>query len=557
MAAALSAAAVFLAVSGGFRITVGGLRLSARSPLLVVLLAVINFTIWFAQARRSNAMSSDLELVWESLTRHSQWILAIAIISGGVATMFATRSAAGADASGYVSEAALLTSGRLFHDDGLAEVARGHDPYLTTPLGWRPAPIPGRQSPTYAPGLPMLLAIPQALAGLNGATFIVLGAAIVAIIATGLIASQLGGSIAGIIAAALMAFAPVFIHQSIQLMSDVPVTAAWMACFMFLAAPGGPLPVPSGIACAIAVLIRPNLAPLAIVPLILAKRRVAFAIPVAMAAAVLAYLQWRWYGSPLQSGYGATEELFSLSNIVPNIGRYSRWWLATAPATLLGVFGVIRLRGDRSARALAVFALLVIGAYVIYAVFDDWAYLRFLLPALAVAAVFAAVELAAWIESWPITVRVPLLFIVVIGLTAYSIFITRSFDTFKLADQLARVSTVANYLNASVESSAVLLSGEQSGSMRYYTGRSILRWEAASPEALNTVLPVLAQSNRPVFIVLDAWEEAPFRTRLASVVPLDWPPMLDAGTTHRTRVWRLSDRARYLSGAVVDTVRLR
>jgi len=543
-----------LAVSGGFRISVGGLRLSARSPLLVALLAVINFTIWIAQARRSNAVTSDLELVWESLTRHSKWILMIGLISGAIAVTFSTRSAAGADASGYLSEAALLTSGRLFHDDGLFEVARGHDPYLTTPLGWRPARVEAKQSPTYAPGLPMLMAIPHALAGVSGATFVVIVSAIVAIIATGLIASQLGGSIAGIIAAALIGFTPVFIHQSIQPMSDVPVTAAWMVTF---ALSYGQRSFWSGLACALAVLIRPNLAPLAIVPLFIAPKKMTFAIPVAIAGVFLAVVQSLWYGSPLQSGYGATEELFAVSNIIPNIGRYSRWWLATAPAMLLGVFGVIRLRADRVARALAVFAALVIGAYLIYAVFDDWSYLRFLLPALAVAAIFAAVELAAWIERWTINVRVPLLFAVVIGLTAYSIFIARSLDTFKLADQVERVATVADYLNANVEPSAVLLSGEQSGSMRYYTGRSILRWEAATPESLNAVFPVLAQTSHPVFIVLDAWEEAPFRAKLSSTVPLDWPPMLEAGTTHRTRVWRLSDRARYLKGAAVDTVRLR
>ncbi len=44
----------------------------------------------------------------------------------------------------------------------------------------------------------------------------------------------------------------------------------------------------AGIACAIAVLIRPNLAPLAIVPFVLARNRVAFSIPVAIAAVALA-----------------------------------------------------------------------------------------------------------------------------------------------------------------------------------------------------------------------------------------------------------------------------
>lgn len=529
-----------------------------------MLLAVINFTIWFAQARRSNAITSDLESVWESLTRHSKWILIIGLISGAIAVTFSTRSAAGADASGYLSQAdGWLHSVPPLHVEvnvqESIETASALDGWITTPLGWRPSPdycdsCIGVQVPTYAPGLPLLMAIPHAIAGIDGAVAVVIASAVIAVIATGLIASQLGGSIAGIIAAALIGFTPVFLHQSIQPMSDVPVTAAWMVTFALAYRKRS---FWSGLACALAVLIRPNLAPLAIVPLLIAPKKMMFAIPVAIAGVVLAVLQSFWYGSPLQSGYGATEQLFAMSNIIPNIGRYSRWWLATAPAMLLGVFGIVRLRANRFAQALAIFAVLVIGAYLIYAVFDDWSYLRFLLPALAVAAIFAAVELAAWIERWRINVRVPLLFVVVIGLTADSIFIARSFDTFKLADQLARVSTVADYLTAHVEPSAVFLSGEQSGSMRYYTGRSILRWEAASPEALTTAFAVLEKSNRPVFVVLDAWEEAPFRAKLSSAVPLDWPPMLEAGTTHRTRVWRLSDRARYLKGAAVDTVRLR
>ncbi len=54
------------------------------------------------------------------------------------------------------------------------------------------------------------------------------------------------------------------------------------------------------------------------------------------------------------------------------------------------------------AQALFAFAALVVGAYLVYAVFDDWSYLRFLLPAMAVLAVFTAVELSAWIGRWPI-----------------------------------------------------------------------------------------------------------------------------------------------------------
>jgi len=54
------------------------------------------------------------------------------------------------------------------------------------------------------------------------------------------------------------------------------------------------------------------------------------------------------------------------------------------------------------------------------------------------------------------------------------------------------------------------------------------------------------------------WEEGPFRSKFASVpaVSLDWPPMLEAGTTHRTRMWKLSDRQAFLRGGRIEIVRV-
>lgn len=557
---------MLLAVSGGFRTTVGGLRISARSPLLVIVLALINFTIWLGQARRARAVDEDLQRVWDALEHHARAIIvAVALIAATVAVTFATRSAAGADASGYLSEAAAWAISPIpLTIEPIATEYPDADPWLTTPLGWRPADggdnsIPGIQAPTYPPGLPLAIALPHALFGIEGAVATVVLAAAVAIVATGLIAAHIGGGIAGIVAAALIAFTPVFLYQSIQIMSDVPVTAAWMICWLALCKDSGSsrsMSLAAGIACAIAVLIRPNLAPLALVPLFIASHRIAFAVPVAAAGLGLAVLQTLWYGSPFRSGYGATEELFALSNILPNVGRYSRWWITTAPPLLVAIAGIYRLRANRTARAMAVFALLVIGAYLLYAVFDDWSYLRFLLPGLAVCAVFAAVAIVTFIERRPVRVRVPVVFAVLLAATSYGLWIARGHDTFKLADQLARVATVANHVRANLDRSAVLMSGEQSGSMRYYTERSILRWEAATPEALDNVLPKLEQSGQPVFIVLDAWEEPLFRAKLGAAVSLDWPPMLEAGTTHRTRLWRLSDRDRFARGESLHTIRL-
>jgi len=546
-----------LAVSGGFRTTVGGLRISMRSPLPLAIASGIVLAIWYFAARREQSIASDLERSWSALNRHSKFVVGAALLLTFTAGAFATRSAAGADASGYISEAAMLTSGRLFQADELADLRRGHDPFLTSPLGWRPAGD-DRQAPTYPPGLPLLMALPHAIGGATGASAVVIAAAGIAIVATGMLAFELGGSIAAVIAAPFLAFAPVFIFQSIQPMSDVPVTAAWMLCFLMLARRDGSLDPPAGIACAIAVLIRPNLAPLAIVPLLIARNRIGFAIPVAAAGVLLAAMQWVWYGSPIRSGYGSAEELFALSNIAPNASRYARWLLGTSPALVLAIFGAIRLRTNRFAQGLIAFALLVVASYLVYAVFDDWSYLRFLLPALAIFAVFAAVELSAWVDRWPAAVRPLLLFAIVMGVTAHALWVARAMDTFKLADQLRRVSAIADFINEDVPPSAVIVAGEQSGSMRYYTERPILRWEAGTPEALGAAMTELEKSRRPIYVVLDAWEEGLFRSKFSALPAgaLDWPPILDAGTSHRTRLWKLSDRERFQHGDSLSTIRL-
>ncbi len=565
MAAIFAAAAVIVAVSGGFRTTVGGLRISMRSPLPIAILSIINLVAWWVAARKESAVSLDLEAAWEMFERYSKFVVGIALASAMVAAVFSTRSAAGADASGYLSQAVAWTDSGFppIHVEILAQDLPGLDEWLTTPLGWRPEDwtdmeLPGAQVPTYPPGLPLLMAIPHALGGIDGASAVVIVSALIAVIATGLLASQLGGSIAAVIAAVFLAFTPIFLHQSIQPMSDVPVTAAWMTCFMLLARRGASLDAPAGIACAIAVLIRPNLAPLAIVPLFLAPRKIVFSIPVAIAGIFLAVVQSLWYGSALRSGYGSAGELFAISNVAPNASRYFTWLVATAPVLFLSVFGLIRLKGDRLTQALFAFVVLVIGSYLVYAVFNDWSYLRFLLPAMAVLAVFAAVALAAWTERRPIATRAPILFVLLLGVTAYSLFTARSLDTFKLADQLRRVSGVADFIDTSVPESAVLLSGEQSGSMRYYTSRPILRWEAATPETLTSAIATLEEKGRPIYVVLDAWENEPFRAKFAALpaAALDWPPLLEAGTSHRTRLWKLSDRDRFLRGEPLNIIRL-
>jgi hypothetical protein len=551
IAAAFVVAAVILAVSGGFRATVGGLRISARSPMAASIAALIATFAWLQLARRHRSIASDLDAAWHGLERHATRIIGvIALVSAIVAASFATRSAAGADASGYLSQAAMWAGGTSPYADGLADVLDNPDGWLTSPLGWRPA---GEQTqvPTYAPGLPLLMAAPHALAGTGGATATIVLSAAVAVWAT----AMLAGGVAGVAAALLLAFSPVFLYQSFQPMSDVPVTAAWMLSFFFLRSGWNGW---SGICCALAIVIRPNLAPLALVPFLISNRQMWFAAPVAAAGMFLGLLQFLWYGSPFRSGYGAADELFAMSNVIPNVGRYFSWLIATAPVLLLAPFAVIRLRNRPQARALLAFAVLVVCAYLVYGVFDHWSYLRFLLPAMAVLAVFAGIELAAWIDRWPVAIRSPIFLVLMLGIVAHGLFVARSFDAFKLRDQLRRVGQVAEAINHSAPDNAVIIAGEQSGSMRYYTGRSILRWEAATAATMPQAVETLLEAERPIYIVLDTWEEEAFRAKFPALGPaeLDWPPMLDAGSSHRTRAWNVADRWRFQLGQRINTIRI-
>lgn len=537
---------------------------------MAALAALVLIACWFSAARWHRAVASDLARVWHGVADQSPRLIgALALAAAVLAAVFGTRSASGADASGYVSQAAMWANATALHADSMSAVVVNRDGWLTTPLGWRPA-APGVQVPTYPPGLPLLMAVPHALAGIDGAQAVVMAASAVAVWATGMLA----GGAAGVVAAALLAFAPVFLYQSIQPMSDVPVTAAWMLTWLLVLRQGSRIGdqgsgavriAAAGVACAVAVLIRPNLAPLAAVPLLAigmdARRLVAFAVPVATAVLALMWLQWHWYGSPLRSGYGTAGELFALSGIAANAGNYLGWLAATSPALLLSPVGLLvaMRRPHAGARAvqLALFAVMLIASYLAYAVFEHWSYLRFLLPAMAVMAVLTAVAAVAAIDHAPVSWRVAILFVLLLGIMAHGLWQARARDTFRLSDQLRRVSQVAAYINGEVPDAAVLVAGEQSGSLRYYTARPILRWDAAPDDMLAPALASSERAGRLVYIVLDAWEDDLFKRKYWTVpnAQLDWPPVFEAGTSHRTRVWRLSDRDRFRRGEHIQTVR--
>ena len=465
-----------VAATGGFLTTVLGWRVSSRSPVPALWLASASLLVWFLAARRADATSGDLLSLERWVGSHGGAVAAVtAALAAATALVFHSFSATGSDASGYLSYTALLLDGALLRPEPLASIATWTDGATTlAPLGWRAALEPGMQVPTYAIGLPLLLAPLHAAGGAVAASLVVPLALAVAVWAAASLAHRLAGAAAAIVAAVWLATSPVALIESMQVMSDVPVTAAWLVCWWLVFTSR---PLAAGGVAALAVLIRPNLAPLALLPALYVvfgatraeirtpvrpdisvdqtspagsalSQGLQFSIPVAVAGAVVAWLQWRYFGSPLRSGYGTAEEIYALANIAPNASLYGSWllethgpWLFGAPLVLLAPASRLA-RSGREIRWLLAFAALVVLAYLTYAVFETWTYLRFMLPAMAVAMIAAAAILGSGLARAPVMVRVVGLAVAVLALASFNIASAREHGVFRFADHQVRARAV-------------------------------------------------------------------------------------------------------------------
>ena len=210
----------------------------------------------------------------------------------------------------------------------------------------------------------------------------------------------MAGPLAGAMGAVLVASSPATLYQVVQPMNDVTTAALWMATFVALRAAA---------VCACGSLLRPCAAGSA-KPAAARARREAFAVGIrdrglairnltrfAIAAApfglVVLWLNSALYGSPVRTGYGQLEHLFSLSAVSVNATRYLGWLVEThTPFPLLAFaapFVVPREKRGEASLAIALI-LATCAIYFFYTPFDEWSYLRFLLPAIALMLVLAS-----------------------------------------------------------------------------------------------------------------------------------------------------------------------
>lgn len=571
LAALLAVWALVVFMTGGLQFELSGLRVSSRSasrPALAALLAVA-LALWGAAAAERQRYVATLRRQGDAAAPALAVVLALGLAATSGA--LGSHAAGGADASGYVSQSRHWGEGRMrLPAPALSDVSWPDRGWLVAPLGYAPSHVEGEIAPTYAPGLPWLMVLGAAVAGEGGRyvwTPLFVG---LLVWVTFRLARQDAPPLVALAAALLAGTSPPVLFAAMQTMSDVTAAALWASSLVLLGSARRRVTALSGVLAAIALVVRPNLVGVAAALWLAqmaarlwpagdvardavrdtpstpgqtgawtgatslrdsAAHAVAWALPVAVAALAIAAVNTALWGAPTASGYGANADLFRADHIAPNLTRLWRWTRESGGYwTLMGVAAALwaAARGVRQ-RAWPAAALVaaVFASYVVYAVFEEWWYLRFYLPAWPVLA--AAACTLAWrlLARWHEDLSPLVVVVAAAAIAAGAVTRAAEVGTFALWKSEQRYAAVAGFVAAHAPPETVVLSVQHSGAIAYYTGRTVGRWDYVPPAGLDDFCARLVASGHAAWLVVDDWEEAPFRQRFAGSVrgALDWAPL--------------------------------
>lgn len=441
----------------------------------------------------------------------------------------------GSDTSGYFNEARLFASGRLHAEirslPGLPP--RDGPPFLYIPLGFKPATDGSdRMVPTYPPGLPLLLVPAARLIGWEHCGDLVLILHSLAGIAlTFALGRRCGLSATWSLAGALvLAASPLYLYSSLWAMSDVPA-AAWATAAVLAAWKSRERPAWSlvcGLCVAVAFLVRPNnfliLLPIAILVGASPARLLGIAVAALPGVAAWMAINRAAYGAPLQSGYGAIGNEFH-RDLIPGTLAFCVHWLPLLLSPIVVAAPAIVLLFGRTLRVAALLASWIALYVVFYLPYrfthEAWWYLRFLLPvapALIVAglAVLEAARRRYLAPSFARTGRFLAAGLLAAALAVEAVTLDQ-LKAWQIGHGERKYLRAAARLDAHVQSNAVVVATQLSGSLYYYTPYPIVRADQLDASLALKVEAAARAGGIPVYAVF-----YPFERKGLEILPGRW-----------------------------------
>jgi hypothetical protein len=542
--ACAAAWSVLLAMTGGFETTWLGLRIRSHNtsrPLQAALLAFLVFA-WAHGIRELRSLAAAgvrAADAWLARRRIPYGTLAAAL-SGAVLVFglaWGSGVAGGSDSYGYISQAELWLEGwPVVPQPWTGEVPWPEADWTFSPLGYRPAP--GRDGaivPGYAVGLPLLMAAAKFVAGHAAVFWLTPIAGAILVLVSYAVGRWLVSRAAGAAAAWLVATSATLVGEVTAPMSDVIAAAALSAsCWLLFRASHG-LPVAAGLCAALAIAVRPNLVPTAVVmacwltlrPGVPGTGRVrqlaraaVFLAALAPGLLIPAWANWRLFGSPLVSGYGDVQTIYDWSNVRVNLVRYPALLVETRTLAALMGFALLLIPSrrpwprieDRPLHwGIAFFVFSIVAQYIAYEPATGEGYLRFLLP------------------CWPFVMTAAARVLLSIGrpgLPAALVFALLTVQGLASVDWACRGSRCDNLserkypgagaiVRSRTEPDSIIYAFQHSGSLRYYGGRMTLRYDLLDPTWLDRSVEWFTARGVHAYAVLDDWEVDVFRTRFA------------------------------------------
>jgi hypothetical protein len=230
--------------------------------------------------------------------------------------------------------------------------------------------------------------------------------------------------------------------------------------------------------------------------------------------------------------------MFSVDYFSTNLRQYSSWLLdMETPFIALAAAGwfVLRRREGsppRFSNLFLAFAVVLYACYALYLPFDNWTFLRFLLPGIAVLLLLCGLTVLHVAE------RLGSFLPKILLVAFFVVFLAWRWDVMGLQPippQDRSAAVVGAYVRDHLPENAVVISMVHSGSLRYYSGRLTVRWDWLRPEWLDRSLVFFTSNGYRPFLLLEADERRPFIQRFSGhskIGSLRFAPI----TTHRGRI---------------------